>query len=617
MVAVYITLYKKMANFAGHADEAKESPEDSSTLFHLIRHGETYANARTETKAMVDRGDDELNLTGTQQAKDLGEKDSFIDMIKTVDAVLVSPLRRALLTAVTALSRTKVVEAREHRPITLLLEPDLRETNRYQKKGGELYWRHCGAMLSELRAEFEEIISTLTHKDMITIDWESGGEAMENDRVWWDQDQERQQCTTNYEDAHWRAQSEIESLRERCVRNGWKSIALFGHENCFRSMGGIFKMKNTEFLTCRVVAPTTMPVSPRARTLDGDPATALPLTKLVPLALAKDLERRNVTDLVVVLGCSVKREAMLRMRRGVAAMRCHNDCALVYVGSTSTNEYDTILHIMNENKHAFTLRPKEKERVLADQCSKVTECNIDHGLAIAAALRPDAQSLHLVIVTNAWHAPRAALIARDSQLRLDAGNADDDKPAAPCFTFELASTYMDPQDDETMPKHLCDGIHLSSRIAPGGRHAHHWQALLPMLGHELREVGDNMRRWHERNLQLNGGTHASVKENKIKLIRAIKQGDQREVHKILRDALGNREPGNARAAALALVPIGGPNSTALMYCAAHDQPEIARDLILIWGADLNTRNDRGNDWSYWDCPAVQTAVAKAHALVGR
>ena len=68
---------------------------------------------------------------------------------------------------------------------------------------------------------------------------------------------------------------------------------------------------------------------------------------------------------------------------------------------------------------------------------------------------------------------------------------------------------------------------------------------------------------------------------------------------------------------LALMPIGKTGSTPLMYCAAHNQPEIARDLVLIWGADLHYQNDVGKTWSSWGSPEVHAAVKEARALIGR
>ena len=612
--------------------------------YHLIRHGETFGNAAQSggpkvSKARIARGDDELNAVGIAQATSRSVDTTFVAVIApSFDAVLVSPLRRALRTAIIALSSAEVVASRaaagKPEPIMLLLDISLRELNRNQKVMGTdgLYWRHRGTTLSKLKAEFAPIIAAAG--GAVAIDWASGGAEMAGDRVWWDHDDTAGVCTTSYHDAHWRAHHAIETIRERCVQNGWRTIALFGHEGCFRSMAGVAKLDNAAVLTCRVVAPTITPCSlwrrdvmnrePKKKLTSKSVPSSLAMTKAVPLELAEDLKRRDVRDLVVVLGCSDARESTRRMRRGIDAMRSHNDCALVYVGSTG--EFGEFLKWMKDDNpptrtnQALGLTKKEKKRVLVDQCSKVTECNIDHALAIAAALRPDVSSdLRLIITTNAWHAPRAALIARDS-LEIMAAAAGGAAAASPRFTFKLASHFMDSVDDETSDKHLCDGRILSARVAPDGTHAAHWKALLSTLGHELREVGDNMRRWHKENVAAGGGTSKTVAAQKKELIAAIKKGGvdgRKDVASILSRALKPSPLGDPDAAALALMKLGRQRSTALMYCAAHDRPEIARDLILIWGADLNARNDKGQSWSSWKSPTVRDAVQNARALIGR
>ena len=297
-------------------------------------------------------------------------------------------------------------------------------------------------------------------------------------------------------------------------------------------------------------------------------------------------------------------------------MRSHR-CPLVYVGSTSEFikaggglPFDTGLLTSSEFLEKNTTA-SERERIFFDQCSNTTECNIDHALAIAAALRPDINDHNLVVVTNAWHAPRAALIVQHSK-KIMSGST---------FTCELASHFMDVNDNTTSDKHLCDGSILAARVASNGDHAAHWLELLPSLGFELREVTDNMRRWHVKNSQeqlKNGGIDTVYVNNlKNRLVAAIKQGDRLQVCNILKRGVGNRQIGTPRGVALALMPIGGPGSTALMYCAAHDQPEIALDLILIWGSELNCVNEKGRTWSSWNCPRVRKAVHKARALIGR
>jgi len=636
----------------------------SGIIIHLIRHGQTYGNASPGPypPKMIIRGDDVLTLKGQGEAQALGVNQNFVSVIApSIDAVFVSPLRRALRTAIIALSTPEFVASRtaasKSGPIKLLLDPALRELNRNQQAGCDkgLYWRHRGTVLSELQREFDPIIAAAG--GAVVVDWSSGGDLMANDRVWWDQDEKTGQCTTDYDDAHWRAHHAVENIRAKCVNEGWKEVVVFGHEGAFRSMSGVTSIANAAILTCRIVAPTIVPCSvwrrpssnikrKKALSPDGDPASSLPMTKAMPLTMVKDLEHRGVKDLVVVLGCSDEREATRRMRRGVAAMRCHNDCALVYTGSSS--EFEHFLAMMSDTRApssancALGLSEDEKMRVIADQCSRVTECNIDHGLAIATALRPDLGvggvgkgELRLVVVTNAWHSPRAALIVRDSQqfmahIKPPAPPTQIAPPTPPTlallavpsrpsftFTYTIASRFMDTDDNLTTSKHLTDCVILAQRVKPGAVHASHWDHIAPLLGNELRELGNNMRRWHAENVAAGGGTDDSLNEVKKVLINAIKRGDRVGVNELLICAVGDRELGRPRQAALALLPLGHTGSTALMYCAAHDQPDIARDLVLIWGADLNARNDKGQDWSWWQSPTVRSAVVEARCLVGR
>ena len=644
---------------------AEEKAVEASLTLFLVRHGETYGNAHQAggiavSEERIARGDDELTSLGISQAQARGRDLEWAQTAATLDAVFVSPLRRALHTAILALSSDEVVAARQRArnfdPVVLLLEPDLRELNRFQTAGSAegLYWRHRGTRLGQLRDEFAPLLSVLS--DAVVVDWGSGGAAMEGGEVWWDHDEKRGLCTVDYADAHWRAHGFLEDLRECCAQAEWQRVALFGHEGCFRSMTGVATLGNAEVcpsarlcsfchnywiwfgslivsfctlsilsrsqvLACRVVTPSVVALSPERR-CDAHGVRAR-LTKAVPLALAKRVQRHDIRTLVAVLGCQDSREATRRMRRGIDTMRARGGCALVYL--CAAGEFTHFLSMMHAEtapsvaNAALGLTDDEKSRILADQCSATTACSVDHALALATALRPGlTRGRVLVLVTSAWHMPRAALCAADALAR--SGLAGE-------VACEYASHFMDALDDATSEHHLRDGAILSRRVVAaaggvcGGRHAAAWvdTALGGRLGAELREVGDNMRRWHALNVAAEGGAFWSegVKARKHVLVVAIKKLDRAVANEAMREAV-EHAVGDADAVALALVPLDDDGNSVLHYCARHDATEIARDAIVFFGARLNARNKAGQTWSaYSTIAAMHAAVDAARALVSR
>ena len=77
---------------------------------------------------------------------------------------------------------------------------------------------------------------------------------------------------------------------------------------------------------------------------------------------------------------------------------------------------------------------------------------------------------------------------------------------------------MDPNDQETEDRHLKDGGILSKRVLDK-KYADYWEAQYPYMGHELREVGNNMRILHARNP---ARTTVELEGINTKLINAIK-----------------------------------------------------------------------------------------------
>merc|ERR1711862_419928 len=83
------------------------------------------------------------------------------------------------------------------------------------------------------------------------------------------------------------------------------------------------------------------------------------------------------------LGCSDDNEMRRRMAHAAQLLRLsEHKIPLVWVGAP--DEIDCYLELANQ-----LFSEEEQCRMHSDQCSVTTECNIDHGLAVLAALRPD------------------------------------------------------------------------------------------------------------------------------------------------------------------------------------------------------------------------------------
>ena len=234
----------------------------------MIRHGETYGNKlpwNEISPGRLDRGDDELNSTGEAQARAVGQSTDFAATAAELDAIIVSPLRRALKTALLIFSSDQVASARKakgkHGPVKFILNPNLRELNRLQRCGSTpLTWRHRGTVLSKLRREFDAWVAEIVQaknasnpqspnsdairslkpisQPPVVVDWTSCGSAMRNDLVWWDSESDSPTagCTLDYWDAHWRAHCCIEETRRLAVVNGWRKVwvlALSVRSQCF------------------------------------------------------------------------------------------------------------------------------------------------------------------------------------------------------------------------------------------------------------------------------------------------------------------------------------------------------------------------------------------------
>jgi len=382
------------------------------------------------------------------------------------------------------------------------------------------------------------------------------------------------------------------------------------------------------------------------------------------------MHQRDVRSFVVVLGCSDQTEALRRMKHGLLLMRREGGCPVFYVGSPA--EFDYWLQMVKQ----FGLHPHENQLLLGDQCSTVTECNIDHALALAAALRPDLAReqcwrrvsvggdtaaaggteaafssgeaamqaaddtgycvineaparnkwvlrqhtspvpqellvpsangpwtvhvrdppLKLLVVTNGWHMPRAALIGRDLLGRMRTASPT----LAGRFQFQASSCFMDPADQEMTPAHMLDGRILACRVL--GPHKQHFAAIRSRLGRELREVGDNMRRWARQH----SNKHADAKPWCVQIVEAIKEADRVKVCNILSRAYKAGVP-------LAQIPVNTHNnSTALHYAVEHGNPEIVHDLIYFWGAPPHEKNMQGRSPADYatsaECPARATLM---------
>ena len=661
--------------------EAPPNPPDCGSSQELevlevafIRNGQTFGNANIVPPEGTARGDDMLTPQGIDEATLLGQDPAFVAVASTADAVLVSPLRRALHTAVLALRTDQVFNARQQRgldgPIVLLLDADLRELNRNQRPGNKqgLYWRHRGTVLSRLR--LEPCLNVA--QERVLVDWDSAGPAMANNRIWWDHSDKSGEFSVGYWDAHWRAFAVVESVRLRAEAHGWRKICIFAHENTIRCMAGVSRVSNASMLECQIAAPAVVACSYARRAADNrdrhrtkDDQPGLQTTKAVPKALVQAVQQRGVSSVAVVLGCSDQVEALRRMKHGLQLMRQQGGCPLIYVGSP--DEFEYWLTVVKQ----FDLPPHELQMLLGDQCSTVTECNIDQALALASAMWPDLAReqcwravsvggtvaapgdtegsyssredalqaaddkgycvvneatergkwvlrrhngpvdldqlipspngpwtvhvrdppLKLLVVTNGWHMPRAAMTTRDSLMRMQTAC-----PAlAGRFQFQAASCFVDPMDQAMTAGHLRDGRVLARRIM--GPHKQHFEPMRRGLGRELREVGDNMRRWARQHRD----PHAALQPRCAPIINAIKAGDRDQVCNLLSRAYQAGIP-------LAQVPVNERNgSTALHYAVSHGHSMIVHDLIYFWGAPPHEKNNEGKapvDYASNDeCPA--------------
>ena len=79
----------------------------------FVRHGQTFGNAKKHTSDMAERGDDMLTARGQEEARLLGRDHEFIAKATTFDMVIVSPLRRALHTALLIFSSPTLLKARQ------------------------------------------------------------------------------------------------------------------------------------------------------------------------------------------------------------------------------------------------------------------------------------------------------------------------------------------------------------------------------------------------------------------------------------------------------------------------------------------------------------------------
>ena len=273
-----------------------------------LRHGETLGNAchhKDIPPKITEMGDDELTPHGEAQARALGASKQFAVLAASMDAVLVSPLRRALKTALLVFSGQEVFKERTLRgkgSVVLILDPNLRELNRYQKSDGKtpLYWRHCGTVISELRMQFIKWCANIDPAvcKRVEVDWGSGGNVMRNDRVWWDSESlgRKSPCTVNYWDAHWRAHSCNHAIRERAVRNKWSHVCLVAHEGVFRCMTGVAAVPNCGSLVCAVGPPIFPMLSTLCRRSKPPHhtrhATApyLKITKAIPVETIREMK---------------------------------------------------------------------------------------------------------------------------------------------------------------------------------------------------------------------------------------------------------------------------------------------------------------------------------------
>jgi hypothetical protein len=579
--------------------------------------GQAYGNLKNtskKAKAALARiigrgGDDELTDLGRAQAVALARDTTFVQTAAEFDVVLVSPLLRALETFFIAFNTKEMQQARTAagRPaLTVFIHPELREVNSFSKRGGELYWRHCGHRLSYLK-EFASTRAPAWFK----IEWHP---AMHNDSVWWDAEgvgDVPNRCTVNYSanydprngpteldtahpSAFLRSHSFSNTLRCLARERSWTKVCCVAHENMYRCLTGVLNVDHPP-KTLNCVLHMNEKCILQVKSQHVPPALGGYLRKMMPVTLAHRTSQKR--DVVVVLGCSVQKERRRRVAHSASLMRELGGCPVLYMG-----DWNTCTETRTALTHLFT--EEEQQWVLLDQCSRVTDCHVDHALALITAMHPDVLKwttshahLRVHIVTNSWHIPRALVLFKKQM-----SFALEGMKALHGIVFVVAACYYSRSDNGMTVDHLRYGVATANNIINSPLDSSIWNGVAtghPLwrdCGRELRTLSDNIQIYAAariKDLELRGLRYDSC-DNSMSLeavMTALQSGQKGLLHLMTSAYPDSVKATSCKVFPLAHIPFGPHGNYALHYAASFGKLQLCKDLVFFYGASITQLND--------------------------
>jgi len=445
---------------------------------YLIRHGASQAQPSSSSSTSSGRNkqqqqqqqhveiDDPLSPLGIEQAESLSlEFGKGAAATAGVDAVFVSPLSRALHTAVIIFGNTISSNSRSPRlqqlP-TILVLPELREFSEDQKADQPLNERHRGVPFDQLRQQFPQS----------NILWPSniGPQA-----TWWEPHGDYAECVE-------RIKTASQTLWDVSRSRGWKRIAVVAHENVFRIMVGVVKMENCGPLKC-IMTQTGLGIRRKERVC------------CFPIDYANLLFETGVV--IVVLGCSDITILRERIRSGLDRLVSSysnsnsNKVAFLFAGNPrERKEFQTIVFEELEKLNLDNHDPIVKS-ILADDNSQTTVCNAEQTFGLidccvswkrsTGAIQTTSPTVFNVLVTTSnWHMPRSLIIFRGVLSVL--------KPSWSSYITMNLEGFSQINDRNTYPsdsKHLSEGLHLATQAL---RHPVLWDQVRRECPNELRLV---------------------------------------------------------------------------------------------------------------------------------
>jgi broad specificity phosphatase PhoE len=244
----------------------------------LIRHGSTRFIESRKLPAI----DDPLSATGREQAQSLR---AVIDTLSDIAIVVVSPLDRALETAVRAFAGRPDVK--------FIVSTALREFNMRQTEHAELFDRHTGTPLHVLRARYDahssahssiETCSATSSRPFSSAALSPSSERSESDSTYPRRAGIVWPAHVGDDDAWWEPHGSFYCSEEHAVQTAFERVqdagrlirqlaadlaplgqrvAVVAHENLFRVLTGCIMFPVAQVRRVRIIAPNT-PVTSRA-----------------------------------------------------------------------------------------------------------------------------------------------------------------------------------------------------------------------------------------------------------------------------------------------------------------------------------------------------------------